>query len=264
MPPPTESWPGRPSAAPSCLAGTPAVDGHGPVRPVDGKRGNKGDGQGSGQGKGKPRRDEAGQDSHQGRPQDEGEFVRGALVGQGRVEVLCRSLVSRPLLRGLWDVSAIHRTRASGPTCGQLAPETNAAARQGRGEGPGRGHGVGCGDQYEHSNGVEGGCDQQDRALAPPVGQGPEHGAPMAEPIPTAPAAVPPTAYEPLTEVTRVRVPTVSMAKGRRAKSPSGTKLRAGQLRKPGKAAFCGRPGSVRSSDFRPGAVLQGGGCGEG
>ena len=46
----------------------------------------------------------------------------------------------------------------------------------------------------------------------------------MADPMPTAPAEVPPAAYEPLTDVTSVSVPTVSIASGSRANRPSGMK----------------------------------------
>ena len=140
---------------------------HGVMRGVHREGRDQRDGQGRGEGERQPRRDEAGQDAHQGRAQDEGQLVGGAFVGQRRVEV-----------RGVRVASAAGGQRH--PADPGQGADLRAAGTGHEGGGQDRDGGrqvlsagdqVGGEDQRDDGDGVEDGGEQQHRALAQPVRQ---------------------------------------------------------------------------------------------
>ena len=192
---------------------------------VDGEGGYKDDSQCRGEGQRQPRREHAREDANQCRAEHEGELVRGALVGQGGVQV--RGVCGRP---------------APGRPGGQRHPADPGQRADLRAACPGdegRGqHGDGGGevlcpgnevcreDQGDDGHGVRDGGHEQDAALAEPVGEDAEDGSTECGTDADGSGGGAAHSIGTVTAVTSVRAPTVSMASGRRAKRPSGMKLR--------------------------------------
>ena len=118
-------------------------------------------------------------------------------------------------------VIAIQRTLASGPICGQVKPMANAVASTRARAPPVKPSLVSVTTRSAAMARVLRTAETSSTIRWPcRSARTPSSGAPRAEPIPTAPAAKPPAAYESLAVVTRVRAPTVSIARGSRAKRP--------------------------------------------
>ena len=175
------------------------------------------------------------------------------------------ALLSRPPARGFGrqrhppDPGQRADLRAAGPG-------DERGGEQGRGEGSRpRGHGVGCDDQCQHSQGVEDGCDQQHRALAPPVGQRTEHRG--AEGGADSDRTGRGAAHGVRARDRRDQGQGTDGEHGQRQPGEESQRDEAasGQLRKPGEAAAFAEPAGERQVGSalvrRGGRVLQGSGC---